>query len=470
MKKRTKILTAICASAALIAAGAYAGTAYYYSRHFYNNTKINGLDCSGKTAEQVKERLEGQISSYRLKIVTQDGSEESLTASQVGLSYADDRAVDKVLKEQDALLWIFQQTKKRDHTLKLPSSYSVEKVRTAAESLSCMQNMTAPADARMQDNPDGFGCTIVPEVMGSQLDSEAVVETLCSALNSREERVSLEEEGCYVRPKILQDNPELVAAANAVNEEAARILSPQITMQIGSSGETITQDMLKTWVYKDEAGHYQYNRELVNSWVDQIADGYDSYGAKRPFKTSLGNTVNVVYKTYGWKMNRDATKELVWEKLNAAASETIEPVYAQTGKNRNGNPDLGDNYVEISIANQRMWYYKDGKLLVDTPIVSGCVANGHATPSGGVWKINYKASPYIMKGEIMANGEREYETPCDYWLPFNGGIGIHDLASRTAFGGSIYKTNGSHGCINTPYDKVQTIYRNITAGTPVVVW
>ena len=126
--------------------------------------------------------------------------------------------------------------------------------------------------------------------------------------------------------------------------------------------------------------------------------------------------------------------------------------------------------MEISIANQRMWYYKDGKLLVDTPIVSGCVANGHATPSGGVWKINYKASPYVMKGEIMANGEREYETPCDYWLPFNGGIGIHDLASRTAFGGSIYKTNGSHGCINTPYENVQTIYRNITAGTPVVVW
>ena len=470
MKKRTKILTGICAVVILAGIGGYGGAAYYYSGHFYKNTEINGLDCSGKSAEQVKERLQGQIAGYRLEILTQDGTGESLAASQVGLAYADDHAVDQLLKEQYALLWIFSQGKEKSHTLELPSSYSVEKVRNAVDSLACMQNMTPPQDARMQDNADGFGCTIVPEVMGSQLDGEAVVNAVCEALNTRRESMSLEEESCYVRPQIRQDNPELVAAANAVNEEAARILSPQITLQIGGAAETISQELLRSWVYRDEAGHYQYNRELVNAWVDQIADTYDSYGAKRPFTTSLGNTVSVVYKTYGWKINRDATKDLIWEKLNSAASETLEPVYAQTGRNRNGNPDLGDNYVEISIANQRMWYYKDGKLLVDTPIVSGCVANGHATPSGGVWKINYKASPYVMKGEIMANGEREYETPCDYWLPFNGGIGIHDLASRTAFGGSIYKTNGSHGCINTPYENVQTIYRNITAGTPVVVW
>lgn len=34
----------------------------------------------------------------------------------------------------------------------------------------------------------------------------------------------------------------------------------------------------------------------------------------------------------------------------------------------------------------------------------------------------------------------------------------------------IYKTNGSHGCINSPYYLAKTIYENIQVGTPVVCY
>lgn len=55
-------------------------------------------------------------------------------------------------------------------------------------------------------------------------------------------------------------------------------------------------------------------------------------------------------------------------------------------------------------------------------------------------------------------------------MPFNGGVGIHDLTKRSRFGGDIYLTNGSHGCINTPLDNVRTIYENIEVNTPIVVY
>ena len=55
----------------------------------------------------------------------------------------------------------------------------------------------------------------------------------------------------------------------------------------------------------------------------------------------------------------------------------------------------------------------------------------------------------------------KYRTSVTYWMPFNGGVGIHDLSKRTSFGGDIYLYNGSHGCINTPFDAVRTIYENI---------
>ena len=50
----------------------------------------------------------------------------------------------------------------------------------------------------------------------------------------------------------------------------------------------------------------------------------------------------------------------------------------------------------------------------------------------------------------------------------NNGIGLHDLA-RSAYGGDIYLTNGSHGCINLPWDMAEKIYNEVTIETPVLI-
>ena len=55
-------------------------------------------------------------------------------------------------------------------------------------------------------------------------------------------------------------------------------------------------------------------------------------------------------------------------------------------------------------------------------------------------------------------------------MPFNGDIGMHDLTSRKAFGGEIYKKNGSHGCINLPYAAAKKIYETIDKGYCVLVY
>ena len=47
----------------------------------------------------------------------------------------------------------------------------------------------------------------------------------------------------------------------------------------------------------------------------------------------------------------------------------------------------------------------------------------------------------------------------------------HDASHfRSYFGGDIYLTNGSHGCINTPTDQAEIIFRNVDKGYPVVVY
>ena len=132
-----------------------------------------------------------------------------------------------------------------------------------------------------------------------------------------------------------------------------------------------------------------------------------------------------------------------------------------------GEDEVGDTYIEISIDNQTMWFYKNGELLVETPIVTGCVAQGHGTPRGA-YQLNNKA---VNQTLTSVNPDDPYESFVNFWLPFiDNSYGIHDASWRYYYGGSIYYYNGSHGCVNTPYNSVRTIYNNIEVGTPVIIY
>ena len=116
-----------------------------------------------------------------------------------------------------------------------------------------------------------------------------------------------------------------------------------------------------------------------------------------------------------------------------------------------------------------MWCYVDGQLLVETPVVTGCVQNGTETPRGGVWKVKGKRTDYTMRGAIDPDtGEPSYLQFVNYWIPYSEDltIGLHDLTSRSAFGGDIYITNGSHGCVNTPLDAVRQIFEVVFLWLP----
>ena len=130
---------------------------------------------------------------------------------------------------------------------------------------------------------------------------------------------------------------------------------------------------------------------------------------------------------------------------------TITPIYAQKAKVM-GPSDIGDTYVEIDLSKQHVWFYKDGSLVTEGDVVTGNLSKKTDTPPG-VYFLNYKEKNATLKGE-------DYSTPVDFWMPFNGGIGLHDAKWRNKFGGDIYKTSGSHGCVNCPPELAKTFFFN----------
>ena len=185
-------------------------------------------------------------------------------------------------------------------------------------------------------------------------------------------------------------------------------------------------------------------------------------GTARKFTTANGNEITITQGDYGWKIYYDKEVEKLTENLKSGKEVTRKPIYSYEAQCYNGpNDDIGDSYVEVSISNQMVYLFIDGECILSSDVVTGDTTKGRGTTTG-VYSITYKQRNATLSGQ-------GYSSPVSYWMPFNGNQGLHDASWRGSFGGSIYKGNGSHGCVNCPPNVAATLYKYVDEGFPVVV-
>lgn len=436
----------------------YIAVAVYYGFHFYDDTVILGMDCGRMTGEEVKQAAAKKLGEYELQIQERGEKTEMIHAKEIGLGFVDDGSIDTLMKQQRPYFWPVMMLLPKKETDSVAFSYDKEAARERINALACMDSVRAipPRDAYIAAGAYGF--EVIQEVEGTTLNKDRTEKLIFACLDSGADSVSLEEEGCYIAPEIYSDNEKLVRDAASMNELA----SASITLDFGVAQEVVDATLMQEWITETGDGIFAIDDASVEQYVESLAAKYDTFGLPVEFATSLGTTVTLSGGDYGWCLDQDATLAALRKAMDEGYRGTMEPVYLYSGMSHE-NGGIGYTYVEICISQQRMWCYENGELIVDTPVVTGNPNKGNGTPTGGVWAIDAKKRDAILTGE-------GYTSPVDYWMPFNGDVGIHDLKERAYFGGTIYLSNGSHGCVNTPYEQVQIIYDTVSIGTPVIVY
>ena len=154
-------------------------------------------------------------------------------------------------------------------------------------------------------------------------------------------------------------------------------------------------------------------------------------------------------------VNKKGTYEINYTVSDSSNNVTEAKIIVNV-KEKTKNP-----YIKVSISEQKLYYYEYEELVLSTPVVTG--KNSTPTPTGN-YKVLNKARNVTLRGS-------NYTSFVNYWIAFIGhSYGIHDASWRDTYGGTIYKNNGSHGCVNTPLDKVKQLYDLVEIGTPVYVY
>ncbi|MDE6185653.1 MAG: L,D-transpeptidase/peptidoglycan binding protein, partial [Lachnospiraceae bacterium] len=442
----------------------YLGLVFYYDSGFSYGTWINGVDCTGKSVNEVNEELLKQCKYTGLTILDSDGKSYAVLADEVNLSVTFDEPLHLYLEGQNPYLWIDNLIGNAGGREISPViRYDSKTYEQLIGSFPFFQGK-APKDRTVRIIKTDGGYALEDE-RTHVLNEEKTKEMIQNAFENFEPVLDLEAAGCY------EDLPLDAEMKKTIMlwEKLADYQDCGIIYQFGEETVPIDAGVVCDFIMLDEAGAFVLDRdgnlctdeEKVYEFVDHLADEYDTVGATRSFKATRGELVTVKGGTYGNKIDREAEKEYLLNAFLDKRREVHEPLYLQTAVCQ-GRNDIGDTYIEVDMTNQMMYYYEDGELKIETPVVTGNTSLRRGTPAGTNF-VYSKERDRILRGE-------DYASPVKYWIPVKGAIGIHDASWRSRYGGEIYKTNGSHGCINTPLDKVAELYEMVEIGTPCVMF
>ena len=457
--KKAAWIAACTAGILLVAAGGvYVGMSQKYKTRFFPNTQINGVDASGKTAAEVQELIAEGVNGYTLTITERNNQTETIAGTDIKLHAEFDGSLEKMVATQNPFAWLWHM-KQEEYTIGTMVAYDDAALESQIRNLSCLdpEKAVEPVNAKISEYVSGQGYSIEPEQEGTAVEAEKLTQAVTGAIENLQDHLSLEEADVYKKPTVLKDDASLAEQLDKMNKYAKM----SVTYQFGDSTETLNGDQIHAWLIANADGSVSVDSSKVSEYVSEMAKAHNTSNKAKTLKTSYGSTIQVSGGTYGWKINQAAETEALAAIIASGESTTREPEYSQKAASHGAN-DYGDTYVEINLTGQHLFFYKEGKLVVESDFVSGNLAKGWGTPAGS-YPLAYKQKNAVLKGE-------NYRTPVNYWMPFNNGIGMHDAKWRSSFGGTIYKTGGSHGCINLPPSVAKTIFDNISAGTPVICY
>lgn len=284
---------------------------------------------------------------------------------------------------------------------------------------------------------------LVPERIGLQFDEVEVSKRIMQAIEDRETEVDCID---------LQILPEVVSTDLVDDfDKVAWLNDWQFTYQDGSG------------IYGYELSEFVDNYRLklpenyIEDFVSELHSRFDTTTDSYTFTTPDGETSKTVpYKTFGLTLKDSDEVEAINEALDSKSSVTMRI------PSMSGYEDIGDDKILISIDDQHIWVYFDGELWNESDVVTGR-QNVHDTPTG-VFYITECINGKYLRGA-------DYKTWVNKWMRLtNSGIGLHDAAWRSSFGGNIYTYNGSHGCINLPKKFAYDLYEHAYVGLPVIIY
>ncbi len=455
-RKRLRILGYII-FLAFVLTFAYSSGRTYFQTHFLPGTRINGVPCGMSTKQQAYDKLMDDLNKYTFIVKSEEG-DLPIKGEEVGLEYKDNGEIDKILRGQSLNDWFLRLDEKKNFNA-MERSLNDEMLEKTIASLKCM-NPTKPRvseNASVIYNEKKGEYEIQEGKRGNHVSARYLAMDTKDAMLNGEESIDLSIGKYYYPGKYTSKSKEVIEAKKKADKFAGAV----IHYKYNGKELKVSKKQISKFIEIDEAYKVSVNKDAVIKYIrKQVQDKFS--GDSIHVINSPGSGKIYVSNGDGSKAVDDkAEQEQMIKDIESGKSVTREPAFVSNYLYSENGSIVKDDYVDINISKQTVYVVINGKKVLETACVTGNESAGRGTPRG-IYKIAYKTRNHTMV---------KYNSFVYYWMPYDTryGIGLHDATWRSSFGGNIYQYDGSHACINLPYEKAKEIYDIVYAGIPVIV-
>ena len=478
---------------------------FYYKGGFPCFTWVNGVYCTGKSVSEVNEELIAK-NPYE-GIVVMDKDEARLFVSAADVDYSRDYtdALNRIFYNNEPFLWGLHVFENISHEYNPQVTLDKNKL---SESIIDWEIFDEPEDTKCSlEMKPGEGYVLDNAIHMKPVQDRIIDRVYRSMLEGREVVDLKEFEECYIEQELSPSEKERVA----LYEKLDKLQDFDVTYDFCGDSVRLTKAVAGGFFLTlgdyDKAAEEEVDAAtgsgmfIVGGQETTLPDGSGVYSVSNILVDSDGNPIISEKRIYDFLNSAvdDHSTSWMMERYKNGLSTEVALMKGQKGNGRiydvsaefasvkdslinsgeglkgtrqipllenamkvDASEKLGSTYIEVDMGNQKLSYYVDGKLSMEMPVVTGNINRGRGTPAG-VYSVYNKRYHTYLRGV-------DYVSYVNYWLGVEKGVGIHDANWRSKFGEEIYKSDGSHGCINCPIDSVSELWEVAEVGTPVIMY
>lgn len=476
-KKKVAIIALILT---VLLAGGYAAGVFFYSTHVLKTVVYNDQKTGIKKYTDIDEYMKQVIEGKEVTIITADAAEKfTVPMKSLEPRYSIDEATQDLKRQTNVWRWPIQIFTKNVLGLHVNMTIDGELLKQRLTDIGLFDNSKRLATNDAKITVDENGVQIQPEKGGTQLDEEATFQKVKQALDKGELIINVSD--CTIPPVTSGKDLE------KLKQEAQGYIDTPVAIKLGAQKQVLTpkqksglltiDDKAKQVSISKEATFkllQELNKQYIQSQGGTTATPTVEFGGGSAKIISTADNILSIDVALETETVRKAIETKQGIDYTPVVKPNAEGVFSYENKASNITKQ-GRHFIEVSIPQQKLWIYQGDKVVLDADIVTGMESQAKFTPTiRGVFQVLYKQQGTTLRGSTVGyTGDQDYNVKVNYWIPFDSkGYGFHDAEGWKPFaryGGTYYKTEGSHGCVNMRNKDVKVLFETVANGTPVWV-
>ena len=219
----------------------------YFTKHFFFNTVINGVDLSLKSHNEAENIIKDYVKDYNLMLIERNEEVEEIRGQDIGMKYNEENSISKIYNNKNSLKWIISLINNKEYYVDDLFLYDEGELENKINQLNCLnEEIIEPQNVSFKYSNGSYKA--IEEVYGNKINEEVLNIAIKESILRGKRELDLDNHLCYENPSYTLTSHKTSETRDLLN----KYVSTKIIYIFGSKNELLDGETINKWLSVDE--------------------------------------------------------------------------------------------------------------------------------------------------------------------------------------------------------------------------